>query len=192
MSAPTEPQPNAVWGNGGWMQTFSGKPFVVMDPKPEMISATDIAHSIAMQCRYNGHVKFFYSVAEHCLLTSYMVPAEDALWALLHDATEAYVGDMVRPLKRSMPDFVAAEDRVMEAIAIHFGLDLPARMPESVRQADNLILMDERAALLTAPPQAWEHEAEPAGMEIVGYSPAIAKELYLSRLEELTDTEIPR
>lgn len=173
------------------MQTFTGRAVVLLDPKPEDIDIMDIAHAISMQCRYNGHTSRFYSVAEHCILVSQNVPEEDALWALLHDATEAYVGDMVRPLKRSIPAFSAAEKLFMDAIVERFDLG-QYTMPDSVRDADMAILFDERAELLTAPPQEWDLQGGALGVDIVGYSPAVAKELYLVRFEELTGTEIPR
>jgi hypothetical protein len=99
------------WHRGGWMQTFTGRQFFPMDPRPEEVDPTDIAHALSLLCRYNGHVDRFYSVAEHCVHLSYVVPPEHALWALLHDATEAYVGDMISPLKIHMPGYRAAEDR---------------------------------------------------------------------------------
>src|SRR5438093_1391342 len=108
---------------GDWMQTYSGAKFYPMHPRAEDVDPIDIAHSLSLLCRYNGHLDRFYSVGEHCVLMSQAVGPENALWALLHDATEAYVGDMVRPLKLQQPSFVEAEDRVMAAICERFGLD---------------------------------------------------------------------
>ncbi|MFN9113590.1 MAG: phosphohydrolase, partial [Bacteroidota bacterium] len=70
-----------------WIQTFSGIAFWPLDPKPEHVRIADIAHALSMKCRYNGHTRKFYSVAEHSVLVSRHVPEEDALWALLHDAS---------------------------------------------------------------------------------------------------------
>jgi hypothetical protein len=173
------------------MQTYTGRAFYPLDAKAEDIDAIDIAHGISMQCRYNGHVSRFYSVAEHCVLVSEFLEesgesANDALYGLLHDGTESYVGDMVRPLKKHIPAFSLAEDGVMIAIAERFGLDSPL-MPESVRNADNRILLDERAELLGTPPHAWAVEdLTPLGVKISGWDPFVAKEMYLLRLEELT------
>jgi hypothetical protein len=173
------------------MQTYTGRAFYPLDAKAEDIDALDIAHGISMQCRYNGHVKRFYSVAEHCVLMSDWLADNgasdnDVLYALLHDATESYVGDMVRPLKKHIPDFSVAEDGVMIAIAERFGLESPL-MPESVRNADNRILLDERAELLGTPPHAWAVEdLTPLGVKISGWDPFVAKELYLLALENLT------
>src|SRR4051812_20612492 len=92
------------WLRGDWMQTYTGRAFWPLDAQPEDVDPLDIAAALSMLCRYGGHVSRFYSVAEHCLLMSEAVAPEHALWALLHDATEAYMGDMVRPLKRQMPE----------------------------------------------------------------------------------------
>lgn len=129
------PTAQPSWHRGNFMQSYTGKKFYSLDPRPEDIDIVDIAHALSMQCRYNGHYRRFYSVAEHCVLLSKLFTAEYALWALLHDETEAYVGDMVRPLKAHLPDYCAAEDRVMIAIAERFGLE-SAVMPPEVVAAD--------------------------------------------------------
>ena len=87
----------------GWVQTVTGKAFYPLKPDPSLISIEDIAWALSMQCRFAGHVLHFYSVAEHCVYISNSVPMEDALWGLLHDATEAYLTDVPRPLKPLMP-----------------------------------------------------------------------------------------
>jgi hypothetical protein len=170
---------------GDWMQTYTGRAFFPMDPDPDDIDPDDIAHALSLLCRYNGHVDRFYSVAEHCVLVSRAVPAEDALWGLLHDATEAYVGDMIRPLKRSMPEYRAAEDRVMAAIATRFGLT--GEMPASVKNADNRILLTERAALMSAaPPRAWMQDGlEPLPVTVHGWYPTGAEAQFAFRLYDL-------
>jgi hypothetical protein len=174
------------WMRGDWMQTFTGLAFYPMDPRVEDIRIQDIAHSLGMICRYGGHVKRFYSVAEHCVLMSQAVAPENALWALLHDATEAYVGDMVRPLKHQLPEYMAAEDRIMGLIATRFGLT--GSMPAEVKEADNRILLNERAALLGPRPQAWHRAIEaldPLPVVIRGWSPRTAESEYIARWAEL-------
>lgn len=199
------------WHRGDWMQTFTGRAFYPLAPRPEDIDPLDIAHSLSMQCRYNGHVQRFYSVAEHCVLMSDWIllnvgpgRADDlALWALLHDAPEAYVGDMVRPLKVNMPDFCDADDRVMLAVAHRFNLlggavrrlpdfTLGLTLPPFVKEVDTRILLDERAALLSTPPGEWSlGDAQPLGVTIHGWSPDVAKWEYLSRLSDLAGIELP-
>lgn len=167
------------------MQTFTGRKFFPLDPRPEDVDIRDIAHSLAMQCRYNGHSTAFMSVAEHCVLISHVVSSENALWALLHDATEAYVGDMIRPLKIDMPEYRRAENIVMDAIADHF--DINPVMPEEVHEIDTRILLDERATLFDAPAGDWRVPGEPLGITIPCWSPAEAERTYLERFNQLTN-----
>lgn len=176
----------ASWHRGDWMQTFTGRRFYPLDPRADEIDPADIAHALSLLCRFGGHVDRFYSVAEHCILMSVAVDPENALPALLHDATEAYVVDVPRPLKRQLPDYRAIEDRVWGAIAIRFGVDLV--LPAQVHEADNRILLNERKALM---PRAgtWaidEDGYEPLPVMIVGAQPAEAERAYLERLAELT------
>lgn len=175
---------------GNWMQTFTGKQFYPLDPRPEDVDPVDIAHSLSLICRYGGHTTRFYSVAEHCVLLSQAVAPEHALWALLHDATEAYVGDMVRPLKSHMPTYQMIEYKVWGAIALRFGIDqpdaLPKLMPLEVKEADSRILLDERAAVMPPTDDRWEvDDLEPLGVQVIGLSPEWAEHDYLSRLGDL-------
>lgn len=173
------------WARGDWMQTYTGRRFFPMDPRAEEIDPLDIAHALSLLCRYNGHVDRFYSVAEHCVLMSYAVRHEVALWALLHDATEAYVGDMIRPLKGSMPDYRDAEDRVMAAIVERFGLQ-SLHMPAEVKAADSRILLTERDELMKVAPHAWAVDhLEPLPVNVQGWDPGVAEAMYLARLHEL-------
>ena len=182
---------------GDWMQTYTGRKFWPLDPREEDIDPADIAHALSLICRFGGHARRFYSVAEHCVLLSYAVAPEHALWALLHDAAEAYVGDMVRPLKRSMPDYRDAEDAVLMSIALRFGLPWdvknPHRFPAEVADADNRILRNERGALLTPTGHYWPtDDLEPLPIQIVGWQPEFAEVCYLDRLLELLDGRTDR
>ena len=170
------------------MQTFTGRRFYPLDPRPDEIDPVDLAHALSLLCRYGGHVDRFYSVAEHCVLMSQSVAPEYALWALLHDATEAYVGDMVRPLKLQMPEYRAVEDRVELAIASHFRIDVTPTMHTAVKRVDTRILIDERAELLGPSPHGWSSldGMQPLCVEIVGWSPVVAEAMYLARFRELT------
>lgn len=174
-----------VSGRGDWMQTYTGARFYPMDPCAEEVNPVDIAHSLSLLCRYNGHIDRFLSVAEHCVLLSRAVEPEDALWALLHDATEAYVGDMVRPLKIQQPSFVQAEDRVMAAICGRFGLGL--EMPLGVKSADSRIILNERAVLMPRAQNVWKslEGLDPLPVVITGWQPREAELAYFARLQEL-------
>jgi hypothetical protein len=170
-----------------WMQTHTGRAFYPMEPDPNTIDPADIAHALGMICRYGGHTRYFYSVAEHCVLMSKAVEPQWAAHALLHDATETYVGDMIRPLKRSMTAYRKAEDKVARAVATRFRLT-GELYPAAVKNADNRILLDERAAVLGPPPQPWAPELEalePLGVTIRCWNPERSGREYLHRMVQL-------
>jgi hypothetical protein len=137
---------------GNWMQTYTGRVYWPVDPRPEEVDIVDIGHHLSLLCRYTGACSKFYSIAEHSVLVSHMVPPEDALAGLLHDAPEAYLNDMNRPLKRSpgMEGYRAIERLNHGAIFTHFGL--PIELPVSVEKADSDILFHEQAALMPPEP----------------------------------------
>lgn len=145
----------------GFIATFSGGIIEPLNPDPEDILIEDIAHSLAHQCRFTGHTSHFYSVAQHSILVSELVPDELRLWGLLHDATEAYLADMARPIKHQ-PGFGetyrTAEDVLMRAIAVRFGLSEEFPMPKSVAEADNIVLGNEIRLLMPDHPiyNGWE------------------------------------
>lgn len=173
------------WLRGDWMQTYSGRRFYPLDPRSAEVDREDIAHALSLLCRYGGHVDRFYSVAEHCVLMSQAVAPEHALAALLHDATEAYVCDVPRPLKRQLVGYGDIEERVWGVIAIRFGVDLV--LPLEVKAADNAILITERTALMRLA-ERWgvDDVYEPLPVTITGWSPAEAEEIYLDQLDQLT------
>lgn len=170
-----------------WLQSFTGRAVFPLDITSEMIAIEDIAHSLSMQCRYNGHTREFYSVAEHCVHMSYVVPEEDALWALLHDGTEAYVGDLIRPVKQHLELFYKIENEIMIRIVDKYGLG-SYEMPASVKEMDNHIIENERRALLTPSPLPWTAHGEPIeDLVIEAWLPERAKRIYLERFLELME-----
>jgi hypothetical protein len=180
-----------AWTRADWMQTYTGKAFTPLDPQAVDVDMLDIAHALSMLCRYGGHTSRFYSVAEHCVLVSEALerdgyPPDVALWGLLHDAAEAYLGDVIRPVKRSMPGYRDAEACVLAAIASRLGL-LMLDYPTVVTEYDNRILQDERVALLSAPPLQWDsvEQLAPLGVSITGRAPDLAEAQYLERLHQL-------
>lgn len=169
---------------GDWMQTYSGGRFYPLSPRSDEIKVGDIAHALSLLCRFGGHVDRFYSVAEHCVLMSRAVAPEHALAALLHDATEAYVVDVPRPLKRYLPEYSRIENLAWHAICDHFGIS--RTLPAGVHNADDRILIDEKRALLSSA-ERWpaEDTMEPLGVTIEAWAPGVAEVMYLSRLAEL-------
>lgn len=168
---------------GDWMQTASGRQFWPLDPRPSEIYLEDIAHSLAHQCRYAGHCREFYSVAQHSVLVSHAVPPEHALWGLLHDASEAYLVDVPRPVKPFLPGYREAEAAVMRAVCVRFGL--PFEMPGTVKVADERVLADEKHQLMADGPCTWNLRYPPLGILIDPLPPAEAKALFLERFERL-------
>lgn len=168
---------------GGWIQTASGQPFWPLDPRPDEIHVYDVAHALSNLCRFGGHCKTFYSVAEHSVLVSRCVPLVDSLWALLHDATEAYVVDVPRPLKRDLPEYQLAEERVARCVAERF--ELPWPTPPSVVAADVAVLQAERRALMTTCALSWELDVEPADVVVRGLGPVDARWKFRDRFDEL-------
>lgn len=129
-----------------WTQTSSGNVFRLGDLDANVYSLPDIATSLAKQCRYNGNCRYFYSVAQHSYLASIMAPAEYALETLMHDASEAYIGDIIRPIKHGIPGLCELEDQLHASIFKHFGLIWP--MPDIVHEIDNRMLRTEMALLM--------------------------------------------
>lgn len=162
---------------GDWMQTYTGRQFWPIDPRAEEIFIEDIAHALAMQCRYAGHSLRFYSVAEHCVLLSRAVQPRHALWALLHDASEAYLTDVIRPLKPYLQGYKFREKKVMEAVAKRF--DLQGEMPAEVEQADIRICLDERAQNMAPTGHDWQIKGGPLGIELQFWSPEVAERMFL-------------
>jgi hypothetical protein len=169
---------------GDWIQTWSGQAFWPVDPHAEDVLIEDIAHALSHLCRYSGHCLQFYSVAEHSVLLSRAVPPEDALWALLHDASEAYLVDVPRPIKPYLGGYLEAEARIMAAVCERFGL--PPEMPASVKAADYAILTDERMQNMAAPPVRWSTDGEPLGVTLQLWSPVVARAEFRRRFAELT------
>jgi len=166
-----------------WIQTYTGKAFRPLDPSPGSIDIRDIAHALSLLCRFNGHCLQYYSVAEHSVRVSQLVPAEHALWGLLHDAAEAYLSDLPRPVKRQVPEFVSFEDDLLRVIMRHF--ELPWPMPAAVKAADDTLLATEMRDLMAAAPQPWGLDTPPLPQRIVPQGPAQAEQAFLKRYSEL-------
>ena len=172
---------------GHYCRLHTGQKSWPMDPKPSDMSILDIAHALSNLCRFNGHCQRFYSVAEHSVLCSHLTPQEHALEALLHDATEAYCGDMVSPLKRNMPEFVQLERTIDAAIRMRFGL--PKAMSPEVDLADRQMVHLEFLELMNFHP---EDLADMASIENLGTvitigcaTPSEAKKAFHKRFVEL-------
>lgn len=154
------------------IRTFTGKVFDLLILDPNSICIEDIAHGLAHTARFGGHLPCFYSVAQHSVLVADKVPPDQKLAALLHDASEAYLGDMPSPFKSMMPEFKAIESNVMKVIASKFGFAYP--FSRSVKYADYHLLNLEWNSFINA-----THE-------IIPLSLLDSKELFLAKYYQLT------
>lgn len=170
--------------------TASGLYFNLLEPDGSDISIQDIAHGLSHICRFTGHVRTFYSVAEHSYHASYLVPEEHALAALMHDAAEAYLGDVASPLKRQLPDYKAIEAKVEAAIFARF--NLPAVLPDCVKHADRVLLATEKRDLMPANRDTWTDLSgiEPMPMQIIPMSAEIARQKFFERFVDLWELQV--
>lgn len=154
-----------------WLSTNTGKVIDLLDPDPEQISLTDIAHNLSKICRFNGQIKQFYSVAQHSMYVAALVPPRLKLQALLHDASEAYICDVPTPFKRMLGDvYKDVETRVQIAIGEKLGCDLSELHP-AVKIADRIMLVTERD-FLQQNPRTWGPEYEDV-IRYPGFNPNV-------------------
>lgn len=167
----------------GCFQTYTGKRFDPFQPNPDSIDINDIAHSLSMLCRYNGHSKEFYSVAQHSVIVSKYVPERYALQGLLHDASETYIADLVRPIKRYFKDYLLIEERLMEAIANRFDLLWP--FPGVVKEMDTRALITEFRDVMSHHEMINLPDVEPFEDKIVPIMHNDAEKAFLGRFNEI-------
>jgi 5'-deoxynucleotidase YfbR-like HD superfamily hydrolase len=167
-----------------FIQTHTGKQFWPFEPKVEDIDIIDIAHSLSNICRYNGHSKNFYSVAEHSILVASALPDHLKLYGLMHDAAEAYFSDIPQPIKKYLSDIEELENCLMEKICLAF--DLPNPMPQEVKQADLAIIADEKEQVMAVQIDWYNTNFShgPLGVKINFLHPRESKILFLKKFVE--------
>jgi hypothetical protein len=164
-------------GLGPWILTYSGVKVHLLNPLEDEILVQDIVHALSNLCRFVGHTRKFYSVAEHSIRVADLLPKELKLWGLLHDASEAYISDMSRPLKAQLALYRDVEEKIMRTIANKFNLVWP--MPAEVKHADTIMLATE-AMQLTSRPELWVPEltVEPLSKRISPMTSEQAKQAF--------------
>jgi len=174
----------------------SGAWFDLLDPASSDFTIDDIAHGLAHICRYAGQCRDFYSVAEHSIHVSNMCE-EGKLEALLHDAAEAFIGDVTRPLKQLMPEYKRIEKAVERAVFERFNLVMP--FPAEIKEADLRVLAAEQAQIMAPSTSEWARTSGvyPAPIRVEFMPPKVAKRAFLKRYTELAAerrlrTEPPR
>jgi len=171
-------------GRGDWIQTATGGQFWPMDPQPHEVFIDDIAHALSMLCRFGGHCLRFYSVAEHCVLLSRIAEPRFKLWALLHDASEAYLVDVPSPIKPLLTGYKDAERNIMRAVEVRFNLHLG--VPDEVKRLDRAILIDERLQNMAKGPAWARDEIKPLGIKLQFWTPEDARAAFLTAFRELS------
>ena len=164
------------------IQTFSNRQFDFLDPRSDQFTIGDIAHALSHICRFAGHTRKFYSVAQHCYLASQYVSPKYAMHALLHDAAEAFIGDISTPLKQLLPDYKVIEKRVEAAIFKKFGIE---ELPQEVHEVDRRLLITEQRDLMPTSNPVWTFEERPYNTVIIPLKPKKAYSLFLDRYNEI-------
>ncbi len=162
-----------------WIETYTGKYVNPLKMKPDDVDIKDIAHALSLICRFNGHCNQFYSVAEHSIRVANLVYGkDDILTALLHDATEAYMADITRPVKWALPDIRKVEGIIAIAINERFGLKGDWI---KVKQADNILLATEARDLMVSGGRGWYLPLKPIESPIIPMTSKIAEERFLNQ-----------
>lgn len=165
----------------------SGVLFNVVEPDPRLMTPEVIAAGLSKMCRFGGHTKRFYSVAEHCVRGSYV--CEDPLAFLLHDASEAFVVDVPTPIKRLLVGYAEIEDRIHRQIEVRYGVSIIEN--EAVHRTDKLMLATEQQDLVVN--ASWDMQVEPLkGLDLASCSgrPETWEKRWLERFYELRSPPI--
>jgi hypothetical protein len=169
---------------GDWIQTFTGRQYWPLDPREQDVSIRDIAHALSHNNRFTGHTFYAYSVAQHSVLGSYLLERlVHQRQFLLHDATEAYIADIARPLKRHLANYIEIEDLNWNIISNRFGVS--RTMYPEVKQMDNDMLLAEREQIMRKTDFPWSVDGKAAQVTIERWSPEEAQLRFLQRYVEL-------
>lgn len=171
-------------------RTYTGRTVSITEPTADDVCFEDIARALSRVQRFGGHCHKPYSVAEHSVLVSYLCHPRHALLGLLHDASEAYAGDVITPLKRCLTDYKAIEQNWMLAIGQACGLgDALTCLPADVHLADGVALQTERRDVFSP------SRVDPAGLPpseafaVMGLEADEAYDCFVHRFEELTGVD---
>jgi hypothetical protein len=163
----------------------TGRQFWPLDPRVEDIDIRDIARALSMQCRWGGHVRVFFSVAQHCLHVSQHCPV-NPLAGLLHDSAEAYLVDVPTPIKKNLKEYASIEHNLLAVIGVKFGLgDTLANLPPEVHEQDARALATEQRDIRTKL-DFWAPPGKPWSDPLLPMTPYEAENMFLSRFDTLT------
>lgn len=175
--------------NASWMETYTGRKFWPANPRAQDITIFDIAHALSLKCRYNGHSKSFYSVAEHSVILAMYarirgLPVATQLELLMHDGAEAYLPDVPRPIKHFFPDLIQMEHRLDDMIREFSGLT--GMVPLEVKDFDSRIIRDEWPQVMSKTANDWMTDTlDPLGVVVNGFLPVEAEMRFLQAWQTL-------
>jgi uncharacterized protein len=177
----------------GYVIMPSGILFNLFDPEPDDFRINDIAHKLAAEPRFGGACDPWYSVAQHSVYASFMVSPPKAKAALLHDGTEAYIRDLVRPFKVTLPGYCEFEQNLGAKLALSFGLAVNAFEDDEIKLVDDKLMALEATVMIRNPQAvwAWTGGAAPDGSifdidpEFKPWPPADAKQMFLQRFDQI-------
>lgn len=173
---------------GDWIMTHTGRKIYPLSPGLSMIHIEDIAHGLSMKCRFNGQCSSFYSVAQHSIMVSVEAHCHCKLEALFHDAAEAYLPDVSRPIKSSLKGFHEIENNLLSVIFEKFKLDI--NLMSDVKEIDDRMCITEGTQLMPDTSDWQMNHIAPFDIELVPMSPDRAKQAFLNRARMLFDWRI--
>lgn len=172
-----------------WIGTYTGGKFVFENIKENKIDIKDIAHSLSMLCRYNGHCKNFYSVAEHSLLVSSLLSEELKIHGLLHDAAEAYISDIPRPYKRMIPNIKENEEEILKHIYNELNIQYLSELDiKIIKVVDTRLLQTERKLIMPDSDDVWGYMDDIIpynNIEISNFLPKQAEHSFIKEYKHL-------
>lgn len=168
------------------LQTSEDNYFDYVEPNAGQIYIRDIAKALSKQCRFNGHCSHFYSVAQHSIHVAELAPPELKVAALLHDAAEAYMGDIPTPLKKLLPEYKQMEIRVEKVIFECYGV--PYEKIFDIKRFDLILLATEKRDLMPAAyGENWSmlNGIEPLDQRIRPWNADVAEKEFLNMWDEI-------
>lgn len=168
-----------------YILTAEGDAFHYTHPGHSKITITAIAHALSNICRFTGHTREFYSVAQHSVLVASILPPRLALQGLLHDAHEAFVGDVNSPLKHLIPDYRRIEKAA--ELAVHRAFGLPDELDPLVKHADLVLLATEKRDLMPPDPMSWGilEGIKPLPFKLTPSEPEVARRTFMAMFQRL-------
>lgn len=166
------------------LRTFTGKKFHIFNPKENEVYIKDIAHSLSMTCRFNGHSSVFYSVASHLIIGSKLIKNPFKKEFFGHDFSEAFTGDLISPIKRRSNEFCKMEKKVEKIIAKKYNFSYP--MLKEVKEMDNLMFRMELCYLMNYKTKEIFPITKKDFIIMINKTPAQVKVEFMERFNELT------